>query len=263
MLLKDKIAIVTGAAGGLGLAIATSFAEHGCKVITSDVTGEQGEKAAEALRNQGYDVNYRHCDVTKRADIQALIDYTVETHGRLDIMMANAGIVAVSDPLELSEEDYDKVMAVNLKGVFLSGQLAAQQMLTQAEDENGAKGNIINMSSANAVLTIPEIAPYVMSKGGVNQWTKAFAIRLAQEGVRVNAIGPGSIATEMFQTVAANPEKMRAIMSRTPMGRPGRPDEIGKIAVFLASDLSSYITGQTIYPDGGRMGLNYTVPVKE
>lgn len=263
MLLKDKIAIVTGASGGLGLAIATSFAEHGCKVVTSDVTDEQGEKAAADLRDQAYDVRYSHCDVTKRADIQALIDFTVETHGRLDIMMANAGIVSVSDPLELSEEDYDKVMAVNLKGVFMSGQLAAKQMLTQPEDENGAKGTIINMSSANAVLTIPEIAPYVMSKGGVNQWTKAFAIRLAQEGVRVNAIGPGSIATEMFQAVASNPEKMRAIMSRTPMGRPGRPDEIGKIAVFLASDLSSYITGQTIYPDGGRLGLNYTVPVKE
>jgi len=263
MLLKDKIAIVTGASGGLGLAIATSFAEHGCKVVTSDVTDDQGEKAAEDLRNRGYDVRYSHCDVTKRADIQALIDFTVETQGRLDIMMPNAGIVTVSDPLELSEEDYDKVMAVNLKGVFLSGQLAAKQMLTQSEDENGSKGSIINMSSANAVLTIPEIAPYVMSKGGVNQWTKAFAIRLAQEGVRVNAIGPGSIATEMFQTVAANPEKMRAIMSRTPMGRAGRPDEIGKIAVFLASDLSSYITGQTIYPDGGRLGLNYTVPVKE
>jgi len=263
MLLKDQIAIVTGASGGLGLAIATSFAEHGCKVVTSDVTDEQGEKAAENLRNQGHDVRYSHCDVTRRADIQALIDFTVETHGRLDIMMANAGIVTVSDPLELSEEDYDKVMAVNLKGVFMSGQLAAKQMLTQTADELGSKGNIINMSSANAVLTIPEIAPYVMSKGGVNQWTKAFAIRLAQEGIRVNAIGPGSIATEMFQTVASNPEKMRAIMSRTPMGRAGRPDEIGKIAVFLASDLSSYITGQTIYPDGGRLGLNYTVPVKE
>ena len=102
-----------------------------------------------------------------------------------------------------------------------------------------------------------------MSKGGVNQCTKAFDNRLAQEGVRDNAIGPGSIATEMFQTVASNPEKMRAIMSRTPMGRHGRPDELVKIAVFLGSDLSSYITVQTIYPDGGRLGLNYTVPVKE
>ena len=151
MLLKDKVAIVTGAAGGLGLAIATSFAEHGCKVVTSDVVDDQGEKAAENLRGQGFDVRYSHCDVTQRNEIQALIELTVKTHGRLDIMMANAGIVSVSDPLDLSEEDYDKVLAVNLKGVFLSGQLAAKQMLTQEADENGSKGNIINMSSANAV----------------------------------------------------------------------------------------------------------------
>ena len=155
------------------------------------------------------------------------------------------------------------MIAVNLKGVFLTGQAAARQMITQTPDEDGSKGTIINMSSANAVVTIPEIAPYVMSKGGVNQWTKALAIRLAQEGVRVNAIGPGSIATEMFKGVASDPDKYRAIMSRTPMGRPGEPEEIGKIAVFLACDLSSYITGQTIYPDGGRLGLNYTVPVKD
>jgi NAD(P)-dependent dehydrogenase (short-subunit alcohol dehydrogenase family) len=119
------------------------------------------------------------------------------------------------------------------------------------------------MSSCQAVIVIPEIAPYVMSKGGINQWTKALGIRLAPEGIRVNAIGPGSIATEMFKTVSSTPEKMRAIMSRTPMGRPGEPLEIGSIAVFLASPMSSYITGQTIYPDGGRLGLNYVVPVKE
>jgi len=171
--------------------------------------------------------------------------------------------VHVSDPLELEEKDFDRVLAINLKGVFLTGQIAARQMITQTPDEHGARGTIINMSSANAVLAIPEIAPYVIAKGGVNQWTKVLGIRLATEGVRVNAIGPGSIATEMFKTVAANPEKYRAIMSRTPMGRPGEPDEIGKIAVFLASDMSSYITGQTIYPDGGRLGLNYTVPVKD
>lgn len=263
MLLKDKIAIVTGASGGLGLATATSFAEHGCKVVISDVSDDKGEAAAEALRAGGFDVRYRHCDVTSKAGIEALINFTVQTHGRLDIMMANAGIVHVSDPLELAEEDYDRVIAVNLKGVFLSGQAAARQMIKQPPDADGQRGAIINMSSCNAVLTIPEIAPYVMSKGGVNQWTKALGIRLAQEGIRVNAIGPGSIATEMFAAVASNPEKMRTIMSRTPMGRAGRPDEIGSIAVFLASPMSSYITGQTIYPDGGRLGLNYTVPVKE
>ncbi|MGB7204993.1 MAG: SDR family oxidoreductase [Anderseniella sp.] len=263
MLLKEKIAIVTGAAGGLGLASATRFAEHGAKVIICDVSDDQGEAAAKSLRDAGHDVRYTHCDVTRKADIEKVIELAVKTHGRLDIMMPNAGIVHVSDPLELSEEDYDRVLAVNLKGVFLSGQLAAKQMLKQSPAADGQRGVIINMSSCQAVIVIPEIAPYVMSKGGVNQWTKALGIRLAKEGIRVNAIGPGSIATEMFKKVSDDPAKMRNIMSRTPMGRAGEPSEIGDIAVFLASTMSSYITGQTIYPDGGRLGLNYTVPVAD
>jgi len=263
MLLENKSIIITGASGGLGLACAESMAEQGAKIIIADIQDEKGHDEAATLQAKGFDVQYENCDVTKSVNIQNLIDTAVSKHGRLDCAIANAGIVHVSDALELTEDDFDRVLDVNLKGVFLTGQLSARQMVSQSADEHGAKGTIINMSSANAVLAIPEIAPYVISKGGVNQWTKVLGIRLATEGVRVNAIGPGSIATEMFQTVAANPEKMRNILSRTPMGRPGRPDEIGKIAVFLASDLSSYITGQTIYPDGGRMGLNYTVPVKD
>lgn len=263
MLLENKIAVVTGAAQGLGLACIQSFIKEGARVILADVQDDVGEKAAEALRAKGADARYMHCDVSKKSDIEALMQFVVECHGRIDTVVANAGIVHVSDPLELEEEDFDRVIAINLKGVFLTGQIAARIMITQEPDADGAKGTIINMSSANAVLVIPEIAPYVIAKGGVNQWTKVLGIRLAREGVRVNAIGPGSIATEMFKTVAANPEKYRAIMSQTPMGRPGEPEEIGKIAVFLASDMSSYITGQTIYPDGGRLGLNYTVPVKD
>ena len=263
MLLEGKIAVVTGGARGLGSAIAESFLADGAKVIIADVQDDLGKATAKRLGAKGGEIAYRHCDVTRKTDIEALVRFAVDTHGRIDIAMANAGIVHVCDALELAEEDFDRVIAVNLKGVFLTGQAAACQMITQKPDANGAKGTIINMSSVNAVLTIPEIASYVMSKGGINQWTKALAIRLAQEGIRVNAIGPGSIATDMFQAVANDPVKYRAVMSRTPMGRPGRPDEIGKIAVFLASDMSSYITGQTIYPDGGRVGLNYTVPVKD
>ncbi|MEL6287155.1 MAG: SDR family oxidoreductase [Pseudomonadota bacterium] len=263
MLLDGKTALITGAARGLGYACAETFVRQGARVVLTDVEDELGAHAVEKLSAAGGNVHYRRCDVTSRADIEAAISFTVETYGRLDCAIANAGIVHVDDPLELDEADYDRVLAVNLKGVFLTGQSAARQMMTQDPDADGARGTIINMSSANAVLAIPEIAPYVIAKGGVNQWTKVLGIRLAREGIRVNAIGPGSIATEMFEAVAANPEKYRAIMSRTPMGRPGRPDEIGKIAAFLASDLSSYITGQTIYPDGGRMGLNYTVPVKD
>ena len=263
MLLDGKITLVTGAARGLGLACATSFAREGAKVILADIRDEQGEAAAENLRGTGADAHYQRCDVAQKGEVEALVNFAIDRYGRLDSAVANAGIVHMSDALELEEADLDRVLSVNLKGVLFTGQLAARQMIIQEPDANGARGTIINMSSVNGVLAIPEIAPYVIAKGGVNQWTKVLALRLAQEGVRVNAIGPGSIATEMFAAVASDPQKYRSVMSRTPMGRPGRPDEIGKIAVFLASDQSSYITGQTIYPDGGRLGLNYTVSVSD
>lgn len=258
MLLKDKTAIVTGAAGGLGFACANALIREGAKVLISDVTDYRGEEAAKTLG-----CTYMHCDVTKKSDVQALIDKAVALWGRLDICVANAGIVHACDPLELEEADYDRVMDVNMKGVFLTGQAAARQMVTQEPDDKGARGAIVNMSSCQDTIVIPEIAPYVIAKGGVRQWTRALGIRLAREGVRVNAIGPGSIATEMFASIASNPEKMKTVLSRTPMGRAGEPDEIGKVAVFLASDLASYMTGETVYADGGRLGLNYTVPVSE
>ncbi len=160
--------------------------------------------------------------------------------------------------MELAEEDFDRVIRVNLKGVFLTGQAAARQMVAQ-----GRGGTIINMSSVNAVMAIPAITPYVAAKGGVNQLTKVMALSLVDKGIRVNAIGPGSIMTEVFKTVVTDQAAMDKILSRTPMGRVGEPDEVASVAVFLASDASSYITGPTIYPDGGRLALNYTVPVAE
>ncbi len=262
-MLEKKVAIITGAAKGIGLACAQRFIREGAIVILSDVMDEEGESAAENLRKQGGQATYRHCDVRSKDEIQSLVDYTAQTHDRVDIVIANAGVVHGSDILDLEESDFDRVMAINLKGVFLTGQMAARQMIRQAPDSDGCRGNIINMSSLNAVLAIPTIAPYVIAKGGVNQWTKCLALRMADEGVRVNGIGPGSIATEMFRSIADNPQKRREVMSRTPMQRPGEPDEVAKVAVFLASPYASYITGQTVYPDGGRMGLNYVVPVKD
>ena len=257
MLLENKVAIVTGAAGGRGRACAEEMLRHGAKVIISDVEDAKGAAAAEEIG-----CTYQHCDVTKKADVQALVDRAVALHGRLDIAVANAGIIHACDPLDLEEADYNRVMDVNMKGVVFTGQLAARQMLAQDPAADGSRGAIINMSSYQAEGVIPEIAPYVISKGGIKQWTKALGIRLAKDGVRVNAIGPGSIATEMFATVASSPEKLKTILSRTPMGRPGAPTEIGKVAVFLASDLASYMCGETVYVDGGRLGLNYTVPVE-
>jgi len=258
MRLKDKVALVTGAARGIGLACAQAFAREGAKVVLADVETAAGETAAEDIQAGGADALFVQCDVGDKAQVDALIERAVAAFGRLDCVVANAGIVHACDFLDLTEQDFDRVLRVNLKGVFLTGQAAARQMVKQ-----GTPGTIVNMSSVNAVMAIPSITPYVVAKGGVNQLTKVMAISLADKGIRVNAIGPGSIATELAQAVLADPEKRRGALIRTPLGRFGEPSEVASVAVFLASDDSSYITGQCIYPDGGRLALNYTVPVME
>lgn len=258
MRLSGKVAVVTGSAGGIGLAVARSLAESGAKVVVSDVEVEKGETVVEGLQADGLEAIFVPCDVGEKDEVEALMDSALAGFGRLDIAVANAGIVHAAEFLELEEADWDRVIRVNLKGVFLTGQAAARRMVAQ-----GSGGAIINMSSVNAILAIPSITPYVVSKGGVNQLTKVMALSLADKGIRVNAIGPGSIATELAQAVLSDPEKRRSALSRTPMGRFGEPSEIGSIAVFLASDDSSYVTGEIIYADGGRLTLNYTVPVLE
>jgi NAD(P)-dependent dehydrogenase (short-subunit alcohol dehydrogenase family) len=207
-------------------------------------------------------VRFVGCDVGERLDVRNLITATVEAHGRIDVLINNAGIVAAADFLELKEEDFDRVLRVNLKGAFLAGQAVARQLVAQVED-GGQPGSIVNMSSINAVVGIPNQLPYSVSKGGMNQLTKVMALALAPHGIRVNAIGPGSIMTDMLAAVNSDEVARRRILSRTPMGRIGKPEEIASVAAFLASDDASYVTGQTVYVDGGRLGLNYTVPVPE
>jgi NAD(P)-dependent dehydrogenase (short-subunit alcohol dehydrogenase family) len=258
MRLQDKVAVITGGAAGIGLACARRFAAEGAKVVLADVVADRGEQAAEAIQAGGADALFVACDVGDKAQVDALIERAVAAFGRVDCAVANAGIVHACGFLELEEEDFDRVLRVNLKGVFLTGQAAARQMAAQ-----GTGGTIVNMSSVNAVMAIPNIAPYVVAKGGVNQLTKVMALALADKKIRVNAIGPGSIMTDVLRAVADDPAAMRKIQSRTPLGRVGEPDEVASVAVFLASDDSSYITGQTIYPDGGRLALNYTVPVSD
>ncbi len=254
MRLKDKVAIVTGAAGGIGKAIAERFAAEGAKVVVADIDEKAGQATTQAI---GKGAIFVKADTGAKKDAEALIAAAVKAHGRLDILVNNAGIVHSADFLDVTEEDFDRVMRVNLKGYFLCGQAAAKQMVKQ-----GGGGNIINMSSVNAVLAIPNICSYVVSKGGVNQLTKVMSLALIDHGIRVNGIGPGSIATDLLKKVMVDDAARTKIMSRTPMGRAGDPSEVASVALFLASDDSSYLTGQTIYPDGGRMGLNYTVAVK-
>jgi NAD(P)-dependent dehydrogenase (short-subunit alcohol dehydrogenase family) len=255
--LKDRIAIVTGAAKGIGLACAERFAADGATVIMSDVDDGAGEAAAKAIG-----ATYIHCDVSRASDVDALVEGVVRRFGAIDILMNNAGIAMAGDFLGITEADLDKVLGINLKGSFLMLQACARHMVKQAEA--GRKpGAIINMSSVNDTLAIPTIVSYCMSKGGVSQLTRATSIYLAPYGIRVNAIGPGSIRTDMYKGVVADPAAVKRVMSRTPMGRPGEPSEVASIAAFLASDDASYVTGETIYVDGGRMPLNYVVAVKE
>lgn len=257
MELDGKSAIVTGAARGIGAACAEALARKGARVVLSDVDTQAGEAEAARLAGDGLAAQFVASDVGDKAQVDALVAATVDAFGRLDICVANAGIVHAAEFLDLAEEDFDRVIRVNLKGAFLTGQAAARQMVSQTPKG----GAIINMSSVNAVMAIPNIVPYVVSKGGINQLTKAMALALAPHGIRVNAIGPGSIMTDVLKSVANDKAAMARIQSRTPLGRVGEPEEIGAVAAFLASDAASYITGQTIYADGGRLALNYTVPV--
>jgi glucose 1-dehydrogenase len=261
MSLENKVAIVTGGAKGIGFAVAKRFAQEGARVVVADIDEDAGSRAVEEIGAHGA-VRFIRCDVGDKADVENLVAATVQGWGSIDVLVSNAGIVHGADFLEIAEADFDRVIRVNLKGMFLVGQAVARQMVEQIED-GGTPGAIVNMSSNNAVVAIATQVPYSASKGGVNQLTKVMALSLAPYGIRVNAIGPGSIMTDMLVSVNTNQEAKRRLLSRTPLGRIGEPSEIAAVAVFLASDEASYITGQTIYADGGRMPLNYTVPVKE
>jgi NAD(P)-dependent dehydrogenase (short-subunit alcohol dehydrogenase family) len=257
MRLAGKIAVVTGAAQGIGEACARLFSQEGAHLVIGDIDGHRVIEVAKSIADGGGEAIGIAADVSDPKAAQALVDMAVTKFGGIDVCVCNAGISRPKAFLDLTPEDWDATLRINLGGAFLVGQAAAKAMV-----EGRRKGSIVNMSSINAVVTTDSIAPYCASKGGVNQLTKAMAVGLGQHGIRVNAIGPGAINTEMV-TAHATPETMRMQLSRTPLGRIGEAEEIARVALFLASDDSSYITGEIIYADGGRLALNYTVPVKD
>ncbi len=260
MRLRDKVAIVTGGAHGIGYAIAVRYRAEGARVVIADVDTAAGAAAARDLGES--ECLFVATDVGAGRDAENLIAQTCKAFGGVDILVNNAGIVHTADFLDLAETDFDRVLRVNLKGAFLVGQAAARQMVAQVK-AGRPPGTIINLSSVNAVVAIANQVPYCVSKGGIDQLTKVMALSLAPYGIRVNAIGPGSIMTDILKSVATDKEAKRRLLARTPTGRIGDPAEIAAVAVFLASDDASYVTGQTIYADGGRLVLNYTVPVKD
>jgi NAD(P)-dependent dehydrogenase (short-subunit alcohol dehydrogenase family) len=248
--LDGKRAIITGAARGIGKAIAERFAAEGATLLLADIDAAGVQAVAESLGQRMKTTN-----VALKSEVDALFDLAAQMWGGLDVLVNNAGVTHAAELLDLTEEDFDRVLAINLKSALFGTQRAAKLMQ--------AGGSIINMSSVNAVLGIPTQIPYAVSKGGLRQLTNVSALSLAPRGIRVNAIGPGTIMTDLARSIMTDKVVEHRMLSRTPLGRFGSPEEVASIAVFLACDDSSYVTGQTIYPDGGRLGLNYTVPVPE
>lgn len=265
----DRVAIITGGARGIGAACARRFVEEGVRVVIADVEEDAGEALAKDLDSGKGRALFVACDVSDKLAVSNLLAETRSAFDRVDILVNNAAILAEGTILDLELADFDKVLGVNLRGAFLVARAVARQFVDQIEaegtrtDEARRRYAIINMSSVNAQVSIPNQLAYSVSKGALNQLTKSMALALAPHGVRVNAIGPGSINTDILKAVAEDEVALERIMSRTPLGRLGDPDEIASIAWFLSNKDSSYITGECIYADGGRLALNYTVTKRE
>jgi NAD(P)-dependent dehydrogenase (short-subunit alcohol dehydrogenase family) len=249
-----KVAVVTGGSQGIGEACARRIAQDGGAVAVWDVADQPGQALVAALAQSGARATYVHCDVSNKASVDAALAATLEAYGRVDYLVNNAGIVRTGNFLDITEQEWDEVLGVNLKGAFLVGQAVARVMAGQGG------GAIVHMSSVNAVMAIPSIAAYNVSKGGIGQLTRVMALALVDHGIRVNAVGPGTIATELARKAVMADETARArLLSRTPMRRLGEPEEVADAVAYLLSDASSYITGETLFIDGGRLALNYTV----
>ena len=247
---QGRVCIVTGGSQGIGEACVRRFATEGAKVVIADVDEVRGRALAQEIG-----ALYVRCDVGDKAQVDALVAHTLAAFGRIDVLVNNAGIFRAADFLEVTEADFDAVLRVNLKGAFLMGQAVARAMLSTG-------GSIVNMSSVNGVLAIPNISSYNVSKGGINQLTRVMALALADKNIRVNAVAPGTISTELAaKAVLTSDEARSKIMARTPMKRLGEPYEVADVVAWLASDAASYVTGEIVTVDGGRMTLNYPVPV--
>ena len=256
--LNGRVVIVTGAAQGIGEACARRLVRDGATVALWDVADAAGQRLADELAASGARVTFCHCNVADRSQVDAALAATLARFGAVDGLVNNAGIFKAAPFLEVTEADWDAVIAVNLKGSFLVGQAVARELVKAVGPQRGA---IVNMSSVNGTLAIPTIASYNASKGAINQLTRVMALSLADQGVRVNAVAPGTIATELAKSAVLTSEEAKSrIMSRTPMKRLGEPGEIADVVAFLLSDASSYVTGEIVVVDGGRMTLNYTVP---
>jgi NAD(P)-dependent dehydrogenase (short-subunit alcohol dehydrogenase family) len=244
MLLQDKVVLITGGTSGIGRATAVAFGEAGAKVVLSGRREAEGEETAALIRDTGAECLFVRSDVSDEAEVQALVEKTIATYGRLDCAFNNAGIESPLKPLhEQSIEDFDKLMSINVRGLFLCMKYEIQQMLNQGS------GVIINNSSMGGLIAFPGVSPYVASKHAVMGLTRSAALDYAKQGIRINAVNPGLIATAMIDRLSSGSTDDFASM--VPMGRMGQAAEIAQAVVFLCSDAASYITGQPLVIDGG------------
>ncbi|WP_193197950.1 SDR family oxidoreductase [Nostoc sp. MG11] len=244
MILQDKVALVTGGTSGIGRATAIAYAQQQAKVVVVGRRIDKGEKTVRLIKEAGGEAIFVQSDVTKEADVKAMVDKAVDVFGRLDIAFNNAGTVGENPSLiEQTEAEYDRTMNVNVKGVWLSMRYEVAQMLKQG------RGSIVNTASALGVVALPNLPLYTASKHAVVGLTKAAALQYAKAGIRINVVAPGSIATEMFE---ASTDEVKAYLAGLhPIGRAGTPLEVANAVLFLSSDMASFVTGETLMIDGG------------
>ncbi len=246
MRLKDKVAVVTGSSRGIGKAIAIKLAKEGAAVVVNSRKKESAQKVVDEIVKAGGKAVAVEGDVSKAETAKKLVDAAVKGFGSLDIFVNNAGTITYANFLDLKEEQWDALMDVDLKGVFLCSQAAAKQMIKQ-----GNGGKIINISSIAGFIGFHNLPHYCAAKAGVIELTKQMALELAPHRINVTSIGPGAIQTDMTKQLEDDPKYLKQILARIPLGRLGQPEEIANVAAFLASDESNYITGETIFVDGG------------
>jgi len=246
--LKGKVAIITGARRGMGKSHALALAKAGAKVVVSDISQEECEKVVEEIKKAKGEAMAIKCDVSKKAEVDEMIKKTIDEFGRVDILVNNAGICQFKPFLDLTEDDWDRTININLKGYFLCAQAASKEMVKQ---KSGVIVNIASIAMGQVGVGFPTLAHYCASKGGIVGMTETMALELAPYGIRVNAISPGAIETPMIDPLKSDPKTMEGTLSQIPLHRTGKPEEVSNLVLFLASDSSSYMTGSTVVIDGG------------
>ena len=247
--LKNKVAIITGARRGMGRTHALALAASGAKIVVSDISKEDCQVVVEEIKKQGGEAIAVKCDVTKKGEVEEMVQAAIKKWGRVDILVNNAGIAEFASFLEMTEEQWDRTLDINLKGYFLCSQAAAKEMAKQKSP--GVIINIASVAMGQQGVGFPNIVHYCASKGGIVAMTEALALELAPYNIRVNAVAPGMIETPMIDTVKSDPKMLAGLLTRVPLRRVGKPEEVSSLVLFLASDASSYMTGSTIVIDGG------------